>query len=236
MDKLDPETLKHRRTTARRKATKLVNELTTIWNQKDQGDSDDLTYTIHQAETHLSSIQELQEKLDKQDILDDSNHVAELDKIVFNAKRLLTHLDSPPTNLTSVSSIAQSPYSIGKIKINFQLPTFKGDVLTWPEFWNLFTVAVHDSKAYSPVEKLVHLKEHLDGESARSIRGLPTTGDNYDVAIRILKERYGKEKFRQESVMAKLLSMPCIKEGEDLQENEDFCGRPDLQRQGFGVT
>ena len=209
----DPEVLKGLRTKARTKATKLVNELTVIWNQKEQADPDDLAYSIHQAETHAVMMQDLQKDLERHNIPEDSNHLADLEKITFKAKRSLTRLDTASANPTSV----QPPFPIGKLKLDFQLPTFKGDVLAWPEFWDLFTVAVHDNKMYSPVEKLVHLKGHLDGEAARSIRGLTTTADNYETAVKILKERFGKEKFRQESIMAKLLNMPHLKEGEGLK-------------------
>ncbi|MPC25231.1 hypothetical protein E2C01_018336 [Portunus trituberculatus] len=192
MTKDAPENLRAKRTVARTKATKLLNDLNALWSQKDAADSDDLAYAINQAEGHVDFMQKLQLELDQHELPDDSNHVQGLEQIIFKAKRLLARLDNASLVKTNAQFGPQSSSNTGEIKKkDFQLPTFKGDVLLWPEFWDLFKVAIHDNQQYSPAEKMVHLKRHLEGEAARAIQGLTTTSDHYSAAVKILKDRFG---------------------------------------------
>ena len=85
-----------------------------------------------------------------------------------------------------------------KNKLESCVPTFKGNILVWLEFGDLFTVAVHDNPQYSQVEKFVYLKGHLDGEAAKCLQGLSTTNNNYEVAVNILKQQFGNEARQKE--------------------------------------
>lgn len=76
---------------------------------------------------------------------------------------------------------------------------------------------MHNKRQYTKVEKLVHLKGHVDGEAARYIQGLATTTDNYDIAVNILRERYDREDLRRETLMDKLINFPKVTEGESLK-------------------
>ena len=145
------------------KATKLTQDLNALWIQKDETDSDDLSYTISLVERHLDLMQKLQLELDQRDILGDSNHVLGLDQIIFKAKRLFTRVNDTSEIKVKAQLDPQSSYFSGKLeKKDFQLSTFKGDVLVWCENRDLFNGAIHDSQQYTPVEKMVHLKEHLE--------------------------------------------------------------------------
>ena len=218
----DTESLKGQRTVARTKATKLVNDLKVLWSQKEKADSDDLAYNLNSAENHFTLLKSIQDELDLKDIPDDSHHLRDLDEIIFKSKRLLARLDRAAASQLSPNVAPQSSCANTKTKLDSCLPTFKGDILAWPEFWDLFSVAVHDNQQYSPVEKFVHLKGHLDGEAAKCLQGLATTNDNYGVAVNILKQRFGSETRRKESLMASLLNTPRFNDGEDLKSLRGF--------------
>ena len=66
---------------------------------------------------------------------------------------------------SETSAVAPSVCSGTKFQLDLKLPKLNGEVGSWPEFWNLFCVSVHDNAAYAPVEKLVHLKAHLTGRT-----------------------------------------------------------------------
>ncbi|CAF1104794.1 unnamed protein product [Didymodactylos carnosus] len=69
---------------------------------------------------------------------------------------------------------------------------FNGDVMKWQEFWDSFSSAVHDNRSLQPVEKMNYLKAQLDGEAKNAIMGLALTNETYDIAVRLLKERFGQ--------------------------------------------
>ena len=217
----ETETLKSQRTVARTKATKLANDLRLLWSQKENADSDDLAYSISIAEDHFKSLESIQEELDQHDVPDDSHHLRDLHEIIFKSKRLLSRLDKAAENQGSYASTNHSCAAATTRLVNC-LPTFNGDLLAWPEFWDLYRVAVHDNPLYSPVEKYVHLKGHIDGDAARCIQGLATTSDNYDVAIKLLSQRFGNDARRKESLMASLLNTPRFTEGENLRSMRGF--------------
>ena len=71
--------------------------------------------------------------------------------------------------------------------------TFSGDKMKWSEFWDAFESAVHNKKKMSNVEKFNYLRNKVSGEARSAIQGLNLSNENYEVAIGILKERFGNE-------------------------------------------
>ncbi|XP_053380526.1 uncharacterized protein LOC128548911 [Mercenaria mercenaria] len=68
---------------------------------------------------------------------------------------------------------------------------YGGDKLKWLEFWDSFECTIHKNKMLSNVEKFTYLRNKLYGEAKRAIMGIALTEENYDVAIEILKDRFG---------------------------------------------
>ena len=52
---------------------------------------------------------------------------------------------------------------------------------------------MHKNKTLPKIEKVNYLKGKLSGEALKAISGLPLSNDNYDVAIDILKTRFGRD-------------------------------------------
>ena len=71
------------------------------------------------------------------------------------------------------------------------LPTFHGDILAWPDFWDMFSAAV-DTQQLSQVSKFTYLRSVLKGPAARLVSGIAVTDANYQTAVSILKAEYGK--------------------------------------------
>jgi len=70
---------------------------------------------------------------------------------------------------------------------------FNGDKLRWIEFWDSFDSAVHINKSLSDIDNFNYLKNKLVGEARGSIAGLTLSNENYDVAIKLLHERFGNK-------------------------------------------
>ena len=72
------------------------------------------------------------------------------------------------------------------------LPKFKGDVTDWTSFWDSFKSAVHSNVQLSNIDKFNYLNSLLEGTAARTIQGLTLSEANYNSAIEILQERFGR--------------------------------------------
>ena len=75
----------------------------------------------------------------------------------------------------------------------FDMLSFSGDKLKWDEFWDSFESAIHKNKKLPKIEKFNYLKSKLSGDAQKAISGLPLSNDNYDIAIDILKTRFGRD-------------------------------------------
>ena len=84
-----------------------------------------------------------------------------------------------------------------------QLPNFDGNVLKWPEFWDVLESFV-DRQNISDVVKFSNLRGVLCGTAFMAISGISLINENYSVAIAILKEKFGKKDSIIELLYAKL--------------------------------
>lgn len=73
------------------------------------------------------------------------------------------------------------------------LPPFSGKLSEWMPFKDQFTSSIINHPDLYPVQKLQYLRSALSGEAFSLIKNLPTTAANFDVAWRILEERYNKK-------------------------------------------
>ena len=73
------------------------------------------------------------------------------------------------------------------------MASFAGDKLRWIEFWDSFESSVNKNTKLSAIEKFSYLRSKLTGEARSAISGLSLSNENYQIAIDILKERFGNE-------------------------------------------
>ena len=94
------------------------------------------------------------------------------------------------------------------------VPTFDGNIIHWTQFWEQFTISVHDRKNLSNAEKIVYLQHALKDGSARSaIEGLSNSGDNYDEAVKCLKSRFDRPRLIHRTHVQIIVDTPPLKEG-----------------------
>ena len=70
---------------------------------------------------------------------------------------------------------------------------FNGNKLKWSEFWDAFECTVHKNQKLTNIEKFSYLLSKLRDEAKLAVTGISLSNDNYNVAIRILKERFGNK-------------------------------------------
>ena len=91
------------------------------------------------------------------------------------------------------------------------LPKFRGDVTCWSAFWDSYRSAVHENSSIAVVDKFNYLNSLLEGPAARTIQGLTLNESNYDSAVRLLKDRFGRPQQIISAHMEELLKIsPCV--------------------------
>ena len=111
-----------------------------------------------------------------------------------------TSQDSGPSSPSSVNELppippAQSSHSQSTTKPRLPklvLPKFKGEITKFKSFWDSFDSAVNKNADLSSVDKFNYLHALLEGQAARAIQGLTLSESNYQAAVEIFHDRFGK--------------------------------------------
>ena len=143
------------------------------------------------------------------DLLKQHSHLEEL---MFICSLQIKELTQSPTSSVSTSvSVVTETKGVELHKLD--VPVFNENILHWRNFWEQFSVSVHDCPSLSDSEKLIRLQQALKGGSANStIEGLSRSGDNYKEAIECLKARYHHPWLIQAHVKA-ILEVAPLKNG-----------------------
>ena len=89
------------------------------------------------------------------------------------------------------------------------LPKFRGEITKWQTFWDSFNSSVHSSPHLTQIDKFNHLNFLLEGQALRAIQGLTLTNANYQSAVEILHQRFGKPQQIISTHMDELLKIPA---------------------------
>lgn len=96
-----------------------------------------------------------------------------------------------------------------------KIPPFGRDLKKWPAFSELFESLIIKNLSLSNIQRMQYLKSNINGDAAKQINQMEITGNNFDAAWGLLKNRYehkraitnasfesffGQEKVTQESV------------------------------------
>ena len=93
---------------------------------------------------------------------------------------------------------------------------YSGEISQWQEFWSQYEIAIHDNDALCKREKFTYLRSYLTGAAARAVAGLTMTDDNYDAAVELLQNRFGRKDILVSAHMSKLLNLSPVKRSSDV--------------------
>ena len=96
-------------------------------------------------------------------------------------------MQEPPDPLAGLIQVLPGGVSLS---VPTSLPKFHGEVTTWMGFWYSYKSAVHDN--LSKIDKFNYLRSLLEDSASQAIQGLALSSDNYDSAVEILEQRFGK--------------------------------------------
>lgn len=137
-------------------------------------------------------------------------HAARLedfDQRYYDTMALLESLDEKPSCHTSnTHSFSKAHVPLPKI----DLPTFTGDPKQWVNFSNLFTTLISNHPDLAAVEKLSYLKSSLKGDPLSMIQALPLADANFEIAWRMLVDRFQNKKLIVSIHVESLLDAPIV--------------------------
>ena len=117
--------------------------------------------------------------------------------------------ERPLTSMREPSEREQTNHSVQMKLPKLQLPIFKGDILQWQEFWDIYNSAVHEQDIPN-VTKFSYLNGLLRKSAAAAICGISVTNDNYPVVIHILEDKFGKKEAIIEALYSQLQHLPTV--------------------------
>ena len=80
-----------------------------------------------------------------------------------------------------------------------------------------FETAVHQNSNLTKTDKFSYLRSYLTGAAANVVAGLPLTEANYDNAIQLLHNRFGRKDLVINAHMTKLLNLNPVKNASDIK-------------------
>lgn len=113
---------------------------------------------------------------------------------MLHAHETVSNDNPPPACLSDASANSAGPqHSNPSVKLpKLMIEKFNGDVSLWKEFWSQYETAIHSNYALGKREKFTYLKTYLTGPAAKAVAGLTLTDSNYDAAVNILQNRFGR--------------------------------------------
>ncbi|XP_035220972.1 uncharacterized protein LOC118193921 [Stegodyphus dumicola] len=123
--------------------------------------------------------------------------------------RELHKLENSDPNETAIDSKLENNKIIRLPKLT--IAKFFGDSSNWQEFWSQFEAAIHNNDSLSKVNKFSYLKSLLGGVVYNAVSGLSLTKENYDSAIQLLINRFGRKDLVINAHMNKLLNLSLLK-------------------------
>ena len=202
----------------------------------------------------IKTLQNLDEKIveliasneasSEQDI---TKEVEEAGKVRAEARKTLKQLDEKLNKDNHNNSVVESPSNVESMsnesvttasKVRAKLPKlevkkFKGDVCKWQEFWDSFESSIHSNDCLSDVDKFNYLRGLLEESAKSCISGFSLTAANYNSAVDILKERYGKKSAVQRAHMQQLMKTERVKDERDLPSLRRLCDRVETHYRGL---
>ena len=103
-----------------------------------------------------------------------------------------------------------------------ELKKFGGNILKWTEFWQPFENSIHNNPAVSTSDKFAYLKGCLEGAPLRTTGALDLSAENYNAAVAILKERYGRNDVVQKTHLRALETLTAVQDGFDAKGLKTF--------------
>jgi hypothetical protein len=233
-----------------------ASDLVTDFNEENRADVVQLRDNIRET---LAIVKKLDDEIvdllagnEESTEADVSKEIEDTGKVQSDAKKTIRRMETvvgevspslPSTSNGESSSVGfvenVSPVATNVTKpVRAKLPKlevkrFKGNVCKWQEFWDSFESAIHLNDCLSDVDKFNYLRGLVDEPAKSCIAGFSLTSGNYQAAVNILKERYGKKSAIQRAHMQGLLKTERVRDERDIASLRRMCDGVETHYRGL---
>ena len=127
-------------------------------------------------------------------------------------ERIEQAADAAPRQPQTVTEDSQQTSTSGLKLPKISLPTFTGKYSEWTPFSDTFNSTMDSNRTLSNIQKLHYLKSSLKDEHARLLSHLPTSSANYEVAKKLLQDRYANKRMIIHTHLEAIFDFRPIKE------------------------
>lgn len=153
---------------------------------------------------------------------------------------LITPVSLPTSEVTNSGSQPVQMAREIKTKLpRLEIPKFFGEASNWLSFWNQYENSIHSNNTLTKIEKFNYLKMFVGGNALSAISGFSLSNDNYDSAIQLLKERFGRNDMLINAHMNALLNISALKHSNDIINFRKLFDKAEIQIRSLktlGVT
>ncbi|GBL65833.1 hypothetical protein AVEN_66588-1 [Araneus ventricosus] len=214
--------LKKKRGVTRTSVTKICKAIETELTKTDVN-VDALEEMLEQLAVESNELKNLDSQIEEF-VSDDKlekevKEVAEYTQKIITWKFRATKKIREQTKNVDSLNVPSSCYkeSSSNIKLpKLSISKFYGQSSLWLSFWNSFESAIHENDSLSEVSKFNYLKAHLGGSALSTIEGFALTPENYEIAIKLLKERFGRSDVLINTHLNNLLRICPLKNSDDI--------------------
>ncbi len=214
------------------KLLRRIDETLAAEQPPDKGIVEEYWNMLVEKENLLEELdREIEAGIDEDDLEEETESVMKYQEDMGRQKtrmrRLLNNLNSDDAASEGTErSSHRSAYGHGVKLPKLVIDHFKGDISLWQTFWSQFEMVIHNNPELSKADKFNYLKSYLSGAAANVNAGLALTEANYDSAIKMLTNRFGRKDLVINAHMQNLLSLTPVKKSYDttaLRKPYDEC-------------
>ncbi len=124
---------------------------------------------------------------------------------------------SLPHTSAAVSIPSYLPPTPSKVKRpQITIPKFEGDVKKWPEFKNIFQSLVIDDPTLTDIERMIYLKQAMEGKAADLISNLEVSPENFAKAWEKENRRWDNPRAMVAKHLEALCHLPMIRDEKNI--------------------
>ena len=173
----------------------------------------------HDQDTYTNLFDELKQLVNhvEQTSADNAEEMTQVDEgevyaSLSNARswqmKLLERVNFIRSFATNVNVVTKmKPGRLPEVK----LVIFKGNFGEWETFWSSFRTNFDARNDIERSTKFIYLAQSLEGEPKEMISGLAITDDEYNLAIRILRDRYDNASKQTNVLLQRFHTLPTPK-------------------------
>ncbi|XP_037502495.1 uncharacterized protein LOC119376894 [Rhipicephalus sanguineus] len=220
---MDIDRIKRKRAVVRTSTTKLLNDIATMEDDASLGELEEKINLLSLKEDSLkeldreieSGVEDLEEEIACSETYKERISVAKTKVQRMLRERNCTNTSLVTASLDRTSSSSdqrESSNNIPQVTPTVKLPKleigkFNGELRQWQGFWSQFDSTINSNHHLSNVDKFKYLNSYLTGKAAAAVAGLDLSEGNYEVALSLLKERFGRKEVIIEDHMSRLLNI-----------------------------